>query len=151
MVLKWVPEEGQTQESCWNYIFCGIKKNLSPIKANSWVAYKKNKLIWMIKILKHNWLILHVNFFTPFPPVWQDDYIYLNVLISETCFAQQRQQTFSDSASGFIVHSHSHSLESRTFGVNIKMHRSINSLSFKHGSYHRHGYCWAWSRGQGYS
>ena len=33
------------------------------------------------------------------------NYIYLNVLISETCFAQQREQTFSDSASDFIVHS----------------------------------------------
>ena len=27
-----------------------------------------------------------------------DNYIYLNVLISETCFAQQREPTLSDSA-----------------------------------------------------
>ena len=56
-----------------------------------------------IKTQLINWLILRVHLFTPFPPVWQDNYIYLNVLISETCFAQQREQTFSDSASGFIA------------------------------------------------
>ena len=59
------------------------------IKSKCNLAYKKNKLIWTIKKIKTqliNWLILHVNFFIPFPPVWQDNYIYLNVLISETCF-----------------------------------------------------------------
>ena len=49
------------------YILWQQNKSL-PIKANSWVAYKKNRLIWMIKILKHNWLILRVHLFTPFPP-----------------------------------------------------------------------------------
>ena len=55
-----------------------------------------------IKTQLISWLILRVHLLTPF--VWQDNCIYLNVLISETCFAQQREQTFSDSASGFIAH-----------------------------------------------
>ena len=100
---------GGTQKSCWNYILWQQKKSL-PIKANSWVAYKKNKLIrfffmnelyeWMIKIWKHNWLIDPAHAFSHAisPPVWQDNHIYLNVPISETCFAQQREQTFNDSA-----------------------------------------------------
>ena len=50
------------------YILWQQKKSL-PIKANSWVAYKKNRLIWMIQILKHNWLIQCVHLFMPFPPL----------------------------------------------------------------------------------
>ena len=50
---------------------------------------------------------LYVYFFTAYYPLKVknslcDNSIYLNVLISETCFAQQREQTLSASAQGFI-------------------------------------------------